>query len=120
MSDHNRIDLWLKHVCLFRTRSEAGKAVRGGHVKLNGQRAKPAASVTIGDSIEITRSDRVQTIEVRSIPDRQVARKESREHYEDHTPPQPKRDPWGVEPQRITRGKLSKKDRRELRKLKGQ
>ena len=120
MSEQNRLDLWLKHVCLFKTRSEAGKAVRGGHVKLNGQRVKPAASVTEGDRIEITRSDWTQTIEVRSVTDNQVSRKESRDHYEDQTPPRPKLDQWGAEPERVTRGKLTKKDRRELRKLKGQ
>lgn len=119
MSEGSRIDLWLKHVCLFRTRSEAGNAVRGGHVKLNGSRVKPSSTVRAEDRIEITRSDRVQIIEVVSVPERQVPRKEARDHYNDVTPePQTKED-WAAKPVRVSRGKLSKKDRRDLRKLKG-
>lgn len=118
-TDINRVDLWLKYVCLFKTRSEAGNAVRGGHVKLNGSRVKPSSTVRIDDRIEITRSERVQQIIVKSIPARQVPRKEAREHYEDITPEPEKTDTWAGEPERVTQGKLSKKDRRDLRRLKG-
>ncbi|MDX1583690.1 MAG: RNA-binding S4 domain-containing protein [Thermoanaerobaculia bacterium] len=118
-TEQNRIDLWLKHVCLFKTRSEAGKAVRGGHVKVNGSRVKPAASVAPDDRIEITRSRGSQTVEVVSIPERQVSRKEARNHYNDLTPEPESREAWEAGPKRVTRGKLSKKERRELRRLKG-
>ena len=40
-----RIDLWLKYVCLVKHRADATEACKGGHVKLNGQRVKPAATV---------------------------------------------------------------------------
>src|SRR5712692_9456452 len=45
MDERHRIDLWLKHVCLFKHRSQATDAIRGGLVKVNGQRVKPAAIV---------------------------------------------------------------------------
>lgn len=118
-TQNNRVDLWLKYVCLFRTRSEAGDAVRGGHVKLNGSRVKPSSAVGIGDRIEITRSERVQEIIVESIPSKQVSRKEARNHYQDVTPEPEPGETWAGEPERVTRGKLSKKDRRDLRRLKG-
>ncbi|MBW3670813.1 MAG: RNA-binding S4 domain-containing protein [Acidobacteria bacterium] len=117
--ESNRIDLWLKYVCLFRTRTEAGNAVRGGHVKLNESRVKPSSIVRVDDQIEITRADYVQKIAVRSVPRKQVPRKDARDHYEDHTPQPEKRELRPSEPERVTSGKLNKKDRRELRRLKG-
>lgn len=114
----DRIDLWLKHVCLFRTRTEAANAVKGGHVKLNGSRVKASATVRAEDSIEITRAEQNQILRIISVPERQVPRKLSRECYEDLTPARP-RPPEGPEEQRVGRGKINKKDRRELRRLKG-
>ena len=40
MDERHRIDLWLKHVCLFKHRSEATEALRGGLVKVNGHRVR--------------------------------------------------------------------------------
>ena len=54
MDERHRIDVWLKLVCLIKHRSEAAEACRGGHVKINGQRAKPAA---------VVRQERVSTRE---------------------------------------------------------
>ena len=51
-----RLDLWLDVSCLFRTRSEAQKACKGGKVDVNGQSAKPHREVRPGDVIEITRT----------------------------------------------------------------
>ena len=50
-----RIDKWLYFTRFYKTRGLASKAVRGGHVKINGSRAKPASSVSPGDVIEIVR-----------------------------------------------------------------
>jgi len=52
MSERHRIDVWLKLVCLVKHRNEATEACRGGHVKINGLRVKPAASVREGDVVE--------------------------------------------------------------------
>ena len=43
-----RIDRWLWCARFFKTRTQASAAVRGGHVRLNGQRVKPAREVKIG------------------------------------------------------------------------
>src|SRR4051794_13819158 len=54
MSDERqRIDKWLWAARLVKTRSLAIDAVRGGHVKVNGQRVKPAKEVGPGDRIEL-------------------------------------------------------------------
>ena len=52
-SDRLRIDRWLWCARFFKSRSAAADAVRGGHVRLNGQRVKPAHAVKIGDALQI-------------------------------------------------------------------
>jgi len=52
-ADRLRIDRWLWCARFFKSRSAAAEAVRGGHVRLNGQRVKPAHAVKIGDALHI-------------------------------------------------------------------
>ena len=47
-----RLDVWLDVTCLFKTRSEAQKACRGGKVDVNGQAAKPHRELKPGDELE--------------------------------------------------------------------
>ena len=44
-----RLDVWLDVACLFKTRSEAQRACKGGKVDVNGQSAKPHREVKPGD-----------------------------------------------------------------------
>jgi ribosome-associated heat shock protein Hsp15 len=48
-----RIDRWLWCARFFKSRSAAAEAVRAGHVRLNGERVKPAHAVKIGDALRI-------------------------------------------------------------------
>jgi ribosome-associated heat shock protein Hsp15 len=52
-ADRLRIDRWLWCARFYKSRSAAAEAVRGGHVRLNGQRVKPAHAVKIGDALQI-------------------------------------------------------------------
>jgi ribosome-associated heat shock protein Hsp15 len=52
-ADRLRIDRWLWCARFFKSRSAAAEAVRGGHVRLNGQRVKPAHAVKIGDVVHV-------------------------------------------------------------------
>ena len=52
-----RIDRWLWCARFFKTRSVAADAVRSGHVRLNGQRVKPAHAVKIGDALSVELRD---------------------------------------------------------------
>jgi ribosome-associated heat shock protein Hsp15 len=52
-ADRLRIDRWLWCARLYKSRSAAAEAVRGGHVRLNGQRVKPAHAVKIGDAVQV-------------------------------------------------------------------
>jgi ribosome-associated heat shock protein Hsp15 len=67
--DELRIDRWLWCARFFKTRTVAAGAVRAGHVRLNGQRVKPARDVKIGDALTILRRDESEReVRVTAIP----------------------------------------------------
>jgi len=123
-----RLDIWLDVACLFKTRSEAQRACKGGKVDLNGQAAKPHREIKVGDEILISRPlGRRQRVVVRGLAERHVSKAEARELYEDLTP---KMSPEEVEARRIERlsraflrpagsGAPDKRERRALRRMKG-
>src|SRR5216684_1897911 len=87
-ADGVRLDIWLDVACVFRTRSEAQKACRGGKVDVNGQPAKPNRRLRIGDELLIGRPlGRKQRLKVLALADRHVAKAEARRLYDDLTPP---------------------------------
>jgi ribosome-associated heat shock protein Hsp15 len=88
MSDAVRLDIWLDVACLFKTRSEAQRACKIGRVSVNGTVAKPHRELRPGDEIIINRpAGRRQTVVVRLLADKHLAKAEARELYEDRTPP---------------------------------
>ncbi len=83
-----RLDVWLDVACLFKTRSDAQRACRGGKVTVNGQPARPNRLLRAGDTLEISRGfGRKQQVVVRAPADRHVAKAEARALYDDRTPP---------------------------------
>jgi ribosome-associated heat shock protein Hsp15 len=70
-SERLRIDRWLWCARLFKTRTLAADAVRGGHVRLNGARVKPAHDVRIGDELIVSADDSAEReLTVTAIPER--------------------------------------------------
>ena len=83
-----RLDVWLDITCLFKTRSAAQKACKGGKIDINGQRAKAHREVSVGDRIAITRAFRErQLVIVKALTEQYVAKVKARTLYEDATPP---------------------------------
>ena len=125
--DAVRLDVWLDVACLFKTRSEAQKACKGGKVDVNDQSAKPHREIRPGDVLSISRPlGRRQRIVVKVLADRHVAKTEARMLYEDVTPPP---TPDEAEARRMARlmrpflasqpaGAPDKRQRRAIRKLK--
>jgi ribosome-associated heat shock protein Hsp15 len=126
VSETVRLDIWLDVACLFKTRSEAQRACKGGKVVVNGGPAKPHRDVRVGDELVITRPlGRRQTVVVRALADRHLPRAEARMLYDDRTPPP---SPEEVELRRLERlfkatiASRSRPDRRkrlDVRRLRG-
>ena len=77
-----RIDRWLWCARLFKTRSAAAAAVRSGHVRLNGQRVKPAHAVKAGDLLALAFDDRAEReVRVAAIPARRGPASEAQACY---------------------------------------
>ena len=68
--DRHRIDKWLWHVRLFKTRTLAADAVAGGRVKVDGDRVKPAHDLRIGQLVSITRDAGTIELQVLALPAR--------------------------------------------------
>ena len=118
-----RLDIWLDVACLFKTRSEAQKACKGGKVDLNGYSAKPHKEIKVGDVIELTRTlGRKQRVVVRGLADKHIPRTEARLLYEDTTPPPSKEEQAMLDLMRLAGPKRNPRpaatpDRREKRRL---
>jgi len=116
MDERHRIDLWLKHVCLFKHRSQATEACKGGLVKLNGERVKPATVVKEGDLIEFSAGDNLRRLVVQAVPPSQQSKEAGRAMYLDQSPPPAPREAARVFRDRGA-GRPTKKERRDIEKL---
>src|SRR3954447_23711613 len=87
-----RVDQWLWSVRVFKTRSLATDACRGGHVKVNGAAAKPATAVKVGDRVEAFVHDRQRTLEVVAIIDKRASATAAAACVLDSSPPPPPRE----------------------------
>jgi ribosome-associated heat shock protein Hsp15 len=68
--DGVRLDKWLWAARFYKTRALATEAVLGGHVQLNGLRAKPARTVQVGDQLEVRKGTARYAVTVRGLADR--------------------------------------------------
>lgn len=108
-----RVDRWLWAVRLFKTRSEATDACRGGHVRVNGRPAKAAATVVVGDQVLVRTHGVERTVEVRQLIEKRVGASLAADSYVDHTPPPPPREARVAERDRGA-GRPTKRERRQL------
>ncbi len=119
-----RLDVWLDVACLFKTRSEAQKACKGGKVEVNREPGKPHREIRPGDEIRITRTNAKQIVVVDRLAEHHVPRAQARELYRDLTPPP---TPEELEMRRFERlarpprplRRPDKRERRQLRRFKG-
>ena len=115
-----RVDSWLWSVRAFKTRSAATAACRSGHVKVNGERAKAAQAVKVGDEVRIRISGFDRVLEVRETLVKRVGAAVAAEAYVDNSPPLPTPEETALLPRRDRgAGRPTKRERREIEKLLG-
>lgn len=115
-----RIDVWLRAVRIFKTRSLAAEAVRAGHVKIDGKAVKPAAQVVPGETVRVWKDHRELILEVAATVTKRVGAPIARSCYIDHSPPPPPRELFAAPPVRDRgTGRPTKKERRETDRLLG-
>jgi ribosome-associated heat shock protein Hsp15 len=113
-----RVDQWVWAVRLYKTRSAATAACRGGHVRVNGAPAKASTKVKLGDRIEAF-IERRRVVEVAAVVEKRVGAAAAAKAFVDHSPPAPvirrqpppsRREPGS--------GRPTKRDRRQIDRLK--
>ena len=119
--DSLRLDRWLWFTRFYKTRTAASAAVQGGHVRVNGERARTSTRVGPGDEIRLQRQQLEYVMTVLAIPSRRGPATEARGCYEESD------DSVAVRKQRLselrrdrlqmpmTPGKPDKHTRRRLR-----
>jgi ribosome-associated heat shock protein Hsp15 len=87
-----RIDKWLWAARFFKTRAMATEAINGGHVHVNGQRIKPARSLSIGDEVTITKPPYTFIVEVMDLSEKRGPAAKARLLYQETEQSQIKRE----------------------------
>ena len=91
--DRQRIDKWLWHARVVRTRSAAATLVNAGYVRLNGTRADAASrTVKAGDVLTIALNRAVKVLKVRGFCERRGDATLAQTLYDDLTEPLPPKE----------------------------
>ncbi|NVO17166.1 MAG: RNA-binding S4 domain-containing protein [Rhodoplanes sp.] len=116
-----RIDKWLWHARVVRTRSAAAALAAGGQVRVNGARIDAASRpVKLGDVVTIALDSRVRVLAVTGFAERRGSATDAQVLFRDEAPPAAatpaEASPAVREP---GAGRPTKRDRRSLDRLRG-
>lgn len=115
-----RVDSWLWAIRVFKTRSAATAATRAGHIRVNGDRAKAAQPVRIGDEVKVRVAGFDRILIVRGIISKRVGAVVAVGAYLDTSPPLPEPEDVAMLPRRDRgAGRPTKRERRDMEKLRG-
>lgn len=81
-----RADTYLWAIRMYKSRTLASDAIKGGKVKLNDQSFKPSHVVQIGERYTMTIGHDKKIIEVKSLMEKRQSFEIARQHYIDHSP----------------------------------
>lgn len=84
--DSLRIDKWLWTARIFKTRTIAGEACRGGKIRMDGQAVKPSRELKPGDTIEIHFPQYNKIVQVKQLSKNRVSAKQLPDILIDLTP----------------------------------
>jgi ribosome-associated heat shock protein Hsp15 len=120
-----RLDKWLWAARFFKTRALAAEAIDGGKVDVNGDRAKRAKMIQAGDEVRLRQGPVEWVLQVRDVAGRRGSAEVARQLYEETADGRRKRDLVTEQlrsmPTAFSHGdsRPGKRDRRALRRLKG-
>jgi ribosome-associated heat shock protein Hsp15 len=123
-----RIDQWLWAARLFKTRTMANQACRGGRVQIAGKTVKPAQPLRAGEVVSIKQPPIVRLYMVKDLALKRVSAALARELVEEITPAAEleklalaRHDPLGLifAHREKGSGRPTKKERRSLEELLG-
>jgi ribosome-associated heat shock protein Hsp15 len=121
LPQHLRVDKWLWAVRVYKTRTVAAEACRGGHVKIGGAAIKASREVHIGETIEARAGVVNRTVKVLGLIERRVGAAVVKTFMEDLTPPEEYEKARAAALQPVFyrskgTGRPTKKDRRDIEK----
>ncbi|GEL94779.1 RNA-binding S4 domain-containing protein [Cellulomonas composti] len=115
-----RVDAWCWAIRLFPTRTAAGAACRAGHVRVNGERAKPATIVVPGDEVHVRGGARERIVIVQRTIVKRVSAEAAATCYLDRSPVVPPKEQVALAGSRERgAGRPTKRDRRMIERLRG-
>jgi ribosome-associated heat shock protein Hsp15 len=118
-----RIDKWLWAARFFKTRSQATAAGQGGKVEVNGDTAKPSRAVKPGDHVRLRLGPAEYHLTVKAIEERRGSASVAQTLYEESAESVAARERiaaqrrFAAAPSYEEKGRPSKKDRRDLDRL---
>ena len=120
-----RLDKWLWASRFFKTRALAAEAVEGGKVQVNGDRPKRARALQVGDEIRVRLGPYEHTVSVRALSGRRGPAVEAAGLYEETAASRAAREALAIQLKSLhtvfgpDKGRPTKKDRRDIQRLKG-
>ena len=117
-----RVDRWLWAARFFRTRTLAAKACDLGRIDFNGQPAKPAREVRIGDFLKVKNDSGEYQVEILLLSETRGPAAVAQTLYRETDASRELRQKLAEERKTMPHpeaGKPSKRDRRELDRVRG-
>jgi ribosome-associated heat shock protein Hsp15 len=120
-----RLDKWLWAARFFKTRSLAAEAIAGGKVQVNGDRAKRARALQVGDEIRVRLGPYEHHVVVRGLSARRGPAAAAAELYEERPDSIAAREALALQLKSLhaafvlEKGRPTKRDRREIERMRG-
>ena len=120
-----RLDKWLWAARFFKTRSVASEAIAGGKVQVNGDRAKRARPLQVGDEVRVRQGPYEFLVVVRALSARRGPASAAAELYEERPQSVAAREALAIQLKTLhaafvpEKGRPTKRDRREMERVRG-
>src|SRR5689334_1273717 len=119
-----RLDRWLWAARFYKTRSVSSAAIKGGKVQVNGERAKAAKMVVVGDEVRVRLGPYEHRVIVKNLSERRGPASEAQQLYDETPDSKAAREKLQIQLKSAPalhyegKGRPTKKDRREVDRFK--